>query len=196
MTASKVPAGGEHADVKLVDNVIFERDAGPVLVVPGKLGIDDCRRAMHSLRLKTRSRIGSLVVRLRAERNKDRRAARPERSLHDSRACPFHRNEPVVSEQAHADPLVLGCPNSKSASVILQIDRADGSPCSAFSPCTRFSDRCSRRPEMRRLFSGPLHWRKTRSTAAARSAKAKSAVPWHDTGAASTSPMLPTPLPP
>src|SRR6267142_6470175 len=53
---------GETADVKLVDDVIFKRDAAPVLIGPGKFGIHDCRRAMHSLRLQTRSRIASLIA--------------------------------------------------------------------------------------------------------------------------------------
>src|SRR6266850_3655295 len=81
---------GETADVKLVDDVIFKRDAAPVLIGPGKFGIYDCRRAMHSLRLQTRSRISSLVAVFELKKIKIVGL----RVLNDhfmiAAACPFH----------------------------------------------------------------------------------------------------------
>src|SRR5207244_7615176 len=57
----------ERADVQFVDDVILERDALPVIVVPRELGGHDFTRTMNSMRLQPRCGIGQLAFSDREE---------------------------------------------------------------------------------------------------------------------------------
>src|SRR5262249_23154748 len=60
--------GCECADVHLVNHLSWERDAVPVLIIPVVLRrVHDLRRAMRSLWLKARRRIGEAVATIQAK---------------------------------------------------------------------------------------------------------------------------------
>src|SRR5262245_55168141 len=50
----------ERTDVKLVENIVAQRQAEPVVIVPGEGPVDDLRRLVDAVGLKTRGWIGTL----------------------------------------------------------------------------------------------------------------------------------------
>jgi hypothetical protein len=52
--------------VEFVHDIVSEREAEPVLILPGKMGIDDLRRPMHAFGLKSGSGIRPLFLAIQA----------------------------------------------------------------------------------------------------------------------------------
>src|SRR5438874_8361145 len=110
--------GRERAGVQLVDDESFERQPAPTLIRPSVLfGSDHTRRAMHTLRLPARDRIGSLlrtiehikIVRARTDAGHDdlegvvraaRQLVRPRFVANDLEGEPFKAWRPDAKARA------------------------------------------------------------------------------------------------
>src|SRR4030095_13643795 len=57
---------GVHADMKLIDDDVMQRETVPAIVFPLEFGINDFGGAMHAFGLKTRRRIGTLDASIQA----------------------------------------------------------------------------------------------------------------------------------
>src|SRR6185503_194744 len=99
--------------MQLVDNIILERWTYPALFLPTKIAVDHLRRTMNTVRLKTRGRIGSLLIRCQLVEIKRaivdvlyRRFMIPARAL-------SQRDNALAVEQAQIDSLQRRRPQAK-----------------------------------------------------------------------------------
>src|ERR1043166_1299604 len=171
--------GSEGADVELIEDQSLESHARPVLVMPGeRAGVDDLRGTVHPLRLEPGRRVGE----------RSRTVDQVTIAASGTRFRPFEREE-AAGIRLHR----IGAPSRTLDDQLygFRLGRPDPEPGRPSAP-----DRPDRGPVLRHPFGSGRGALKPTMASGGSVTVRENGRPWSGSGAASTPPKFPCPLPP